>query len=320
MVDQLNRLVGDLLASGAELYLPGVGTLYVERRAAQRLSKRSILPPARVVAFSSQQRELSLVDEIARVAGCEKTEAQEIYDRWLSRTYENEILTIEGVGTLKFKNFTPDPAFDKRLNPQGHEPVRVKPARGLDWVMWTGIAAVVIAACAGGLVLWKYYGGETPEKDVVVEVVVANTADGTNASADSLEQADATAMSQPAEVALANRPEAASAQQPDTPSVRQSGTTSGHQSQVRPAGTTDAPASLVSGRRYVVFGVFSTRENAARAVAGVVAKDASMQCGVYRFGEKFMVSPFDADNTEACARFIREKRDRFPDLWTYTAR
>ena len=80
------------------------------------------------------------------------------------------------------------------------------------------------------------------------------------------------------------------------------------------------PASLVSGHRYVVLGVFSTPENAARAAADAEARDASVRCGVYRFGDKFMVSPFEAPDAEACTLFIRNYSDRFPGLWTYTAR
>lgn len=87
-----------------------------------------------------------------------------------------------------------------------------------------------------------------------------------------------------------------------------------------PQGRPDAPASLVSGRRYVVLGVFSTPENAARAVDAAAEKDPSVRCGIYRFGTKFMVSPFESADTEACALFVRNYSDRFPGLWIYTAR
>ena len=90
--------------------------------------------------------------------------------------------------------------------------------------------------------------------------------------------------------------------------------------ETRSAGTADAPASLVSGRRYVVLGVFSTPENAARAVDAAAEKDPSVRCGIYRFGTKFMVSPFESADTEACALFVRNYSDRFPGLWIYTAR
>ena len=132
MEEQIGRLVGNLLAGGGEIFLPGVGSLYTERQGARRLNRRTVLPPSRTVAFTSQQRGVSLVDEIARVmreaGGYEnpEAEAQAVYDRWIARVHRADLLTVEGVGELKFKNFIPDEAFDLRLNPQGREPVRVR--------------------------------------------------------------------------------------------------------------------------------------------------------------------------------------------------
>lgn len=109
---------------------------------ARRLNRRTVLPPSRTVAFTSQQRGVSLVDEIARVmreaGGYEnpEAEAQAVYDRWIARVHRVDLLTVEGVGELKFKNFIPDEAFDLRLNPQGREPVRVRVQRRFDWPLW----------------------------------------------------------------------------------------------------------------------------------------------------------------------------------------
>lgn len=125
MEEQIGRLVGNLLAGGGEIFLPGVGSLYTERQGARRLNRRTVLPPSRTVAFTSQQRGVSLVDEIARVmreaGGYEnpEAEAQAVYDRWIARVHRADLLTVEGVGELKFKNFIPDEAFDLRLNPHG---------------------------------------------------------------------------------------------------------------------------------------------------------------------------------------------------------
>ena len=50
------------------------------------------------------------------------------------------------------------------------------------------------------------------------------------------------------------------------------------------------------------------------------AKESALRCRIYRFGGKFMVSPFSSDDAGACAQFIRVQDGRFPDMWTYTAR
>ena len=70
----------------------------------------------------------------------------------------------------------------------------------------------------------------------------------------------------------------------------------------------------------VVLGVFSTEENARRAVRETEARESALRCRIYRFGGKFMVSPFSSDDAGACAQFIRVQDGRFPDMWTYTAR
>lgn len=308
MVDEVNRLVGDLLAGSGEVFLPGVGALYVERRGAKRLSRRSVLPPSRAVSFTSQQRGVALPAALAEKVHCSEEEAKQIYDRWLARVREGDTLTVEGVGVLKFKSFTLSPAFDRLLNPQGHEPVRIKPARSFDWALWVGIAAIAVAAVFGGNEFLKLYTGDDRPAAVTAETPVAETAAGTPAPADSL------AAAQPAGTAVDSAADSGAAvpvRQPETAAVGQPSA---------PAGSADVPASLVSGRHYVVLGVFSTPENAARAAAEAVKKDASVRCGIYRYGSKYMVSPFEAADAEACALFIRNYSDRFPGMWPYTAR
>lgn len=138
----------------------------------------------------------------------------------------------------------------------------------------------------------------------------ADTASGTNAETRS-EPAASGANAGTAASSVSGQGNAPAGQKDIAPAKRP---------ETRSAGTADAPASLVSGRRYVVLGVFSTPENAARAVDAAAEKDPSVRCGIYRFGTKFMVSPFESADTEACALFVRNYSDRFPDLWTYTAR
>lgn len=295
MEEQIGRLVGNLLAGGGEIFLPGVGSLYTERQGARRLNRRTVLPPSRTVAFTSQQRGVSLVDEIARVmreaGGYEnpEAEAQAVYDRWIARVHRADLLTVEGVGELKFKNFIPDEAFDLRLNPQGREPVRVRVQRRFDWPLWVGIAAIGIAAVYGGREFLLLYP-EAPEAAAVTEIPAASDSFGT------VEAPDALVEAPPTERSVAG------------------------ESAAHPAQEQDAPTALLSGRHYVVLGVFSTEENARRAVRETEARESALRCRIYRFGGKFMVSPFSSDDAGACAQFIRVQDGRFPDMWTYTAR
>lgn len=355
MVDQVNRLAGNLLAAGGELYLPGVGSLCVRFHGAKRLSARLVEPPSREVVFTSQQRGVSLVDEIARVlrdaapaeTPCSDTDgtpvsssasvvssapvapqreqaqiasqARDIYDRWLSRTRQNGVLTIEGVGVLKFKNFTPDEAFDRRINPQGHAPVRIHRPRRFDGAMWIGIAAIVfVVAFTAYWWLDNRHAASTVTTGSESVTLVAAAPAATEHSAAAEASADgvgADSVTDPAAAGTASAVSGAEgAAQDAAPALRAEA----------PAGTDPTadgePARLVSGRRYVVLGVYSTPENAARAARLALEKDGSFRCGVYRFGAKFMVSPFESEDAEACTLFIRAHAEAFPGMWTYTAR
>ena len=325
MMEQVGRLVGGLLAGGGEVFLPGVGSLYTERQPARRINRREVLPPQRCVSFTSQQRGTSLVDEIARVLqtnGAEAENVQEmarsVYDRWIARALDAETLTIDGVGVLKHKHFTPDEAFGRRLNPQGTNPVRLpRPRRRFDWVCWIGVVAIVCAAGIG-IYAWQMFHVDAPGTIPATRLTPARTADSlaVNARPDSLAaQAPATSATPATPVAPETPGTAApapAAQAPAAPAAPAS-------SKPAPAAAS-APAALISGHHYVVLGVFSTAENAARAASAASSQEVAITCGVYRFGAKFMVSPFESDDAEACRLFIRAHAERIPDMWVYSAR
>lgn len=112
-------------------------------------------PPCRTVVFSSQEQGTSLVAEIARILCADGTPAGEadaaartVYARWTERARRGDALVVEGVGVLKYKHFSLDEAFDLRLNPQGHAPMKIRSGRP-DWVIWVGAAAVVAAVGIG---------------------------------------------------------------------------------------------------------------------------------------------------------------------------
>lgn len=363
MVEQINLLIGNRLAAGGELFLPGVGSLYTERQGARRRSKRLVEPPCRRVFFSSQQRGESLPTLIARAASCDETAAQEIYARWLERTFADGVLTVGGVGVLKNKHFAMEEAFDRRLNPQGHEPLKIRLLHRFDWALWFGVAAIVFAAVFGGYQFLMLYPADPAGQIAVAE------ADPNPLATPSLTQTDAVGKDDfagPSEPEAAGRMEsgqadaqtasgaaeertgsagtavgpdvsgsdAKSASQPDGERQSAAQPASAQRSDARPSGTPQSatqqsagqtvvatrPESLASGRKYVVLGVFSTPENAARAAKKAASNTPAMSCRVYRFGEKFMVSPFESDDAAACAAFIREHRGSYRDLWTYTAR
>lgn len=332
MTEQVARLIGNLLAGGGTVFLPGIGTLYVERQAARRIDRRHVVPPCRVVQFSSQERGVSFVEEIARVLKVNGVqpenplpEAQKVFDRWIARVREGDTLTIAGIGVLRFKDFRIDPEFDRRLNPQGHEPVRVQAPRRFDAVLWIGVAVIV---CVLGGTAWWWFGwkesGSGPKTVTVAERTATQHPEGSEESF----PADASTATANAGTGIPGQEEPRTLNSSESESVAVSGDATGIRSAVGTSGT-DAekdsssdfgPSKLISRHHYVVMGVFSTMENAERAVRDAASKDVAMNCGIYRFGAKFMVSPFESDDPEACRLFIRAHAERFPGMWTYTAR
>ena len=345
MTEQVAKLVGNLLAGGEAVCLPGVGTLHVERQAARRVDRRHVEPPCRTVQFSSQERGTSLVDEIARVLRVDGVkpenplpEAQKVYDRWLAQVREGDTLTIVGVGVLRFKHFRLDAAFDFRLNPQGHEPVRVQAPRRFDAVLWVGIAAIV---CVTGFTAWWWLGERGQRQELYVAATerpepvpavgeVPSAADSISGVAAATAGVASDAGSERT-IAVAPNGGAGTGSSAVAggaePAVRTTtaGSTAGSatDSAAKTAGRPDPgaePVAMVSGRHYVVLGVFSSEANARRAAQNAASKEVAITCGVYRFGAKFMVSPFESDDPEACRLFIRAHEERFSDMWTYTAR
>lgn len=353
MVEQVNRLVGNLLAANSVVWLPDVGTLRVERQAARRLSRREVQPPVRLVNFSSQRSGESLVDAIARAARCDQATAEDIYARWLSRVRTENGVVMEGVGELKFKNFTPDEAFDRRLNPQGRRPMRVHTPRRLDWSVWVGLVAAVLAV--GGLV-YQFGLERNPLDEPEAEFVEASVpaagealaagsvaedaaageggvvATGNDAAAATGNAAGTIAAGAPADAAAKGAPTGAPAPRPaeaanpsvSAPAASAPAASAQPSAQVaaapKPAAPAGEPLRMTSKRHYVVLGVYSTLENAERAAALAAKKEPAMRCTVYRFGGKFMVSPFESDDVEASRQFMRAGRSAFPEMWVYSAK
>lgn len=310
MVEAVNRLIGDLLSGAGEVFLPGVGSLYAEQQGAQRVDKHTILPPSRIVSFCSQERGRSLVGEIARAAGVDEAKGEEIYQTWLARTRVEDTLTIDRIGVLKFKNFTVSPEFDKVLNPAGHAPVKIRAKRGFDWVLCLGVVAILIA---GGLFGYQYLWnpGMSIAKESFVEPEIVVTVEP-EVSADTLVlQNDTLAFQGAAETEVESEmPAAEPAASEPVAQTPETGT--------RQAEVTDV-LRTVSGHCYVVLGVFSSQENATRAVKEAQKKSPQWQYRIYHLGAKFMVSPFEG-STEACTQFIGEDNGTHPGMWPYNAR
>ena len=287
MVGEVNKIIYNMLISGRGVRLPQVGTLYIERQGARRISEDRLLSPRNVVAFSSHEEAPSLVDEIVAIAGCQTSQAEDIYERWKSKTLADGVLTIGGVGQLKGKSFQMEQPFNSAINPKGVKTlvVRRPKRRNNSWLYAACGVCVIVALCICGYIMW---GDSLFPKSDSEKVVAAVPAE---------QVVEATAEEIPAAEPMVSQPE---------PSV--------------PTATVPAQTPAVQNRRYayyVVMGVFSTEANADRAIEQVHSKASEAKCEVLPFGSKFMVTMYGSDSREDCNTFARSYRELFPDLWIY---
>ena len=296
MVAEVNKIIAGELLNHRSVVIPGVGTFYVAHRGARRLSRQKIAAPRNEIDFRPSEEGVSLVELIRRAAGCDEAQAQAIFGRWLAKTREGEVLTLEGIGILRHRAFTPEPAFAAQLNPAGEEVVTLQPRMNRA-VVAIAVAAIVVAVAVFGYI-------EFAPKSV--SRFTEESAAGPDGAAGPDRPAGATAS--------AEIPQAASAQ----PTVATASTEVPQTTSARPAAAPQ-PASerMQSGWCYVVFGVFSTEENAARCREQLLREAPSLAVRVYPFGAKYMVSPFAAQDRGVCERFAREHRSAWPDLWIY---
>lgn len=320
MVAEVNKIIAGELLGHRAVTISGVGTLYVAHRGARRLSRRQIAAPRNEVEFRSSEDGVALAELIRRVAGCDAAQAQAIFERWLAKTRTGEVLTLEGIGTLHHHAFTADPAFAARLNPAGVDVVTLQPRMN----RFVVAVAVVAVAVAVGVFGYIEFGPKSvarliprsermqPRRSEVIEEKNVPAPVGEEAPT-----AAPIARDSVAEVAAPASVTAEDAAGADTVAI----------AGVRPAepvppagGSVPTADRLQSGWCYVVFGVFSTEENAARCRDQLLRDMPSLAVGVYPFGPKYMVAPFAAQDRAACERFVREHRPAWPDLWIYAKR
>lgn len=300
MVGEVNKIIYNMLISGKGVFLPEVGTLYIERQGARKIAKNKLLSPRNIVSFTSQAQAPSLVDEIVSVAGCEPSQAQDIYERWLQKTREGEVVTIEGIGVLNRKSFSAESAFASAINPKGVKTLVVRRKSNA----WLYILCAVCVAIALGFFAYIMWGDKLngPTKKVTAEQTVEALPDGVVA-------ADSVAVS---EGVVSESTVATDATASAAPNTSTAPTTTAVEV---------AKPSNKDFAYYVVMGVFSTEQNAERAVAQAKSRLPEAECAILPFkGDKFMVTLFGSDSMAECNDFVKSGREVFSDLWIYNKR
>ena len=172
MIEEVNKIIYNMLISGRGVFLPEVGTLYIERQAARKLADGRLLSPRNTVVFAEGVQAPSLVDEIVSIAGCGVEQAQDIYERWKAKTLAEGVLTIGGIGVLKGKSFSTDKTFHSAINPQGVKTLVVRKKSSNAWIYVVSAVAIVVALGFLAYLMWgdKFMGKQSAEKVVVEQV------------------------------------------------------------------------------------------------------------------------------------------------------
>lgn len=299
MVGEVNKIIFNALVSGKGVYLPEVGSLYIERQAAREISKNKLLSPRNVVRFSSREQLPSLIQMIIDVSSCSEELAVDIYYRWLDKVRESNVINIGGVGTLVDKSFRMDEEFSSTINPQGVRTLIIKHQSH----KWVFIFCALCVLIAGGVVAYTLLGdGEKfASKD--------NPSRENNAPSQTQDiQSDVQPLHDAELVGedAVNESEI----QADDVAVRQ---------EVSPAVSSVGKVSdVVENRFYVVAGVFSTRQNAERAIADILKKYSTLQCDIIvNHKGKFLVTLCNGDTFDECQQFINEHVGLLSNLWVY---
>lgn len=283
MVNQVNALIFNALCQCYDVFMPEVGTLVVQRSAAVRTSKKRMMLPSRRVSYTTEPRGKSVVELISIYGEVDNQRAEDIYRQWLAAVRSDGVVTIEGVGVVKGKEFMADKSLLAALNPM---PTAVALNPRTNWLIYCVAAVCVVFAL--GLVAYTLLplNAEQPTKQIT-----PTTASVTVETQPVVEQ------TQVAEESVT------------TPAVQEP--------------IQDDVHNLVSGCSYAVYGVYSQKENALKYKQIVERRYSQAQCQIfhYREGTMFMLSVAEAQSRSQCAKLVnamRSEDDIFEQVWIYT--
>ena len=299
MKQQIDNLIANILLDEKEIYLPSVGTLILARSAAKLLSKKALQPPYYQLRYTTEERGVSVINCISRVASISAERASDIYDEWLSQSQRNGVLTINGVGVLEMGNIATDNTFENMANPKGRNAVKLHPRT--NYLIY--IIAGVCMGFAVGIAGYVLHSNGTFDNLLAKDKVAPPSAAFENVA------------EQPVPVAepVAEVHEVAEA--PETAAT-----------EVQPAEEITTPSEVIAlpmqrGSSYAVWGVYSELKNAEAAKAMLGNKHPEIGAEIYQYDGRYMVALCEVASRSECARNVtawKAQSTIFKEVWVYT--
>ncbi|MFI3269083.1 MAG: hypothetical protein SNG14_02865 [Rikenellaceae bacterium] len=337
MVAEVNKIIGNALVKDGGLYLPSIGSLSVTTTPPSMGGVKGVATaPKRVVKFSVEERQRSLVTTISERGGCTLQQANQIYNRWVGMVSSGERVEIEGVGVIAEGGFTQSPDLNVRLNPVvpkskehtivGSKSVKAANKRaeveqkssegkrsGSRLMIVLGVVLTVVVAAVAFKVLYK----PSVNSDAKLAIVESMTTKPAAKSEQS--KINQPKVEQPkAEQVKAEQPKA---EQPkaEQPKAVQPKSTS--KPEPKPAAKKPQPkvmstkeifdAAINQGeankaKHYkVIYGAFSTADNVVKAIREAQRiLGSEVECTVYNHGKSFIVSVYDTADFSDAKRFV----------------
>ena len=310
MVNEVNKLIFNTLVESGAIYIPEVGTLAIERTPAAK-SRSRVAGPTFAVAFSSERDGESLANVIATVASISVDEADDIVRRWLAKVSSDGKVVIEGVGIIQNNSFSPDTKLTDSLA-STHRYIQLTKAKKGSCLPWIIFAVLLLcAACVGA---YLYYISCIKSADASIPE---------------------TRPEQPAPELLVEEPDSVAVPVIDAPEVIEEAAvaetetviedtevveTAPEQVKAEPEQNTTSVADWRNEdvHHYVIFGSYSTLNNANVAVRQISRKNPEAQCKVMPLGKMYAVAVYGSKNRKDCEAFKRANRKYYKNAWIHT--
>ncbi|MFI3318030.1 MAG: hypothetical protein SNH88_02455 [Rikenellaceae bacterium] len=289
MILEMSKLIVKQLIRNQSIELPELGTLAIELEPARLDAKnKKLLPPKRVIRFSSQGRGKSLIKIIVKSTECSQKQAEELYGRWLKKVRTERGVKIAGIGELIDKSFITESALSEVLNTTAEQRELATPRHsGSRWVVSIASAVAIVAIISFASVkifkpmMERSIESSAPKVELAAEPTPI------------VEQVVEVKAEQVKDETIAN------------PAAKQE--------QAEPIVMAASPMEL---RYRVVFGVFAKESNAKHATEQILGIEGAV-ARIYPHEGNYMVSMFESSSFRECVNYMKLHNEEYPSIWIY---